>query len=155
MIWVDGSETDPKLFSGEELVEKLALEMYDDREHWSECSEFIQNALYIIDFDTVTNMEGFPTPYFGYFSSEEYERIINAFQAIGDNNDADILSEALRLDTYYQKLLGIAEDENERSKIYDEFIEKLDGSEKRLYLNTEFDMWALLYRYIDENIGKL
>ncbi|MDE5582959.1 MAG: DMP19 family protein [Ruminococcus sp.] len=155
MIWVDGSEIDPKQFSGEELCGKLALEMWADCEHWSKCAEFIQNALFIIDFDTVTNMEGFPTPYYGYFTSEYYSQIIKAFHAIGDNKDADILTEAGRLDSYYQKILDSTEDENESDKIYDEFSEKIDELEKKLYLNTEFDMWALLYKYIDEHIGKL
>lgn len=155
MIWVDGSEIDLKQFSGKELCEKLALEMWVDREHWLKCAEFIQNALFIIDFDTVTNMEGFPTPHYGYFTSEYYSQIIKAFHAIGDNKDADILTEAGRLDSYYQKILDSTEDENEYDKIYDEFSEKIDELEKKLYLNTEFDMWALLYKYIDEQIGKL
>ena len=155
MIWVGGSEIDPKQFSGEELCEKIALEMYADRERWSKCAEFIQNALFIIDFDTVTTMEGFPTPYYGYFTSEYYSQIIKAFYAIGDNKDADILTEAIRLDSYYQKILDSIEDENESDKIYDEFSEKIDELEKKLYLNTEFDMWTLLYEYIDEQIDKL
>ena len=129
--------------------------MWDHREHWSECEEFIQNALFIIDFDTVTNMEGFSTPYDGYFTSEEYLGIIKAFQAIGDNNDANILAEALRLDSYYQRMLDSTEDENKSDEIYDEFSEKLDDLEKDLYLFTEFDMWTLLHKYIDEQIRKL
>lgn len=155
MIWVDGNEIDPKQFSGEELCQKLALEMWVDREQWSKCPEFKQNALFIIDFDTVINMEGFSTPYYGYFTSEYYSQIIKAFHAIGDNKDADILTKAGRLDSYYQKILDSTEDENESDKIYDEFSEKIGELEKELYLNTEFDMWALLYKYIDEQIGKL
>lgn len=83
MKWIDGNEIDMKQFSGERLCEKLALEMWDHREHWSECDEFIQNALFIIDFDTVTNMEGFSTPYDGYFTSEEYLGIIKHFKLSG------------------------------------------------------------------------
>lgn len=155
MIWIDGSEIDTKQFSGESLCKRLALEMWDHRENWSECAEFIQNAIFIIDFDTVTNMEGFSTPYDGYFTSEQYSGIIKAFQAIGDHNDANILKEALRLDLYYQRNLDSTEDENKSDEIYDEFSEKLEDLEKVLYLNTDFNMWALLYKYIDEQIGML
>ena len=69
--------------------------------------------------------------------------------------DADILIEAGRLDSYYQKLLDCKEDRNEFDRIFDEFSDKLDELEEELYLNTEFDMWTLLYNYIHEQIGKL
>ena len=155
MIWVDGSDIDPRQFSAEELCEKLALEMYKHRENWSKCDEFIQNALFIIDFDTVTNMEGFSTPSFGYLASEYYSQIIRAFRAIGDDSDADIIAEAGRIDPYYKKILDSTKDKYEYEKIDDEFNEKIDKLENKLYLNTGFDMWTLLYKYIDEQIGKL
>ncbi|MBR1738623.1 MAG: hypothetical protein IJ736_16735 [Firmicutes bacterium] len=158
MKWVDGSEIDPKEFSGEELCEKLAGEMWDCREKWNECAEFIQNALRIIDFDTVICMEGFSTPYNNYFSAEEYSKIIEAFQAIGDNNDADILTEASKLDIHYQNLLNSAKnknDKNEFDKIYYEFSEKIDELGNKIYINKNFDIWNLLYRYLDKQISEM
>jgi hypothetical protein len=66
MRWIDGSEIDIKQFSGEELCEKIGSEMYATyKENWFKCAEFIQNAIFVIDFDTVLNMEGFPTPHYG------------------------------------------------------------------------------------------
>ncbi len=156
MRWVDGSEIDLKQFSVDDICKKLSLEMWDnDREQWLKCAEFIQNALFIIDFDTVANMEGFSTPYDGHFTAEYYSKIIKAFRAIGDNNDADILTEASHLDSHYQKLLDSTEDENECDKIYDEFCEKIADLGKKLYLNTDFNLWTLLYEYLDEQIRKL
>ena len=153
MKWIDGSELDLKQFSGEQLCEKLALEMYgNDREKWFECDDFIQNALFIIDFDSESNMEGFSTPYIGNFTSDYYEKIINAFRAIGDDNDADILSEALRLDAHYTKLLKEINSKSEFEAVYNEFCGKLDELEKGLYLNTDFNMWALLYDYVEKHI---
>ena len=68
MKWIDESEIDLRQFSGEELCEKLALEMYEsDQEKWFECENFIQNALFILDFDTVSNMKGFPRRLTGIF----------------------------------------------------------------------------------------
>ena len=151
MRWLDGSEMDFRQLLGEELCEKLALEMYDyDREQWFECDEFIRNALLIIDFDTEITMEGFATPYNGNFSNDYYCRIVDAFRAIGDDGDADILSEALRVDSHYTKLLEGAGDGYDT--IYDEFCDKLDELEKGLYLNADFDMWAMLYEYLEKHI---
>lgn len=155
MKWLDGREKELKCFSGEELCEKLSQEMWDyDYEQWEKCAECIRNTLYIIDFDTVINMEGFPTPHYGYFSHEYFLKIIKAFRDIGDNNDADILTDALYIDSYYQKIFDNTEDKNEFDKIYDEFSEKIDVLENKLYLNTDFDVWSLLYKYLDEQIKK-
>ena len=78
----------------------------------------------------------------GYFTAEYYSQIIKAFQAIGDKKDADILIEAGRLDSYYQKLLDCKEDKNEFDRIYEEFSDKLDELEED-YTNEEFtDMEA-------------
>lgn len=155
MKWIDGNESDFKQFSGEQLCEKLALEMYKyDREQWFECDVFIQNALFIIDFDSESNMEGFSTPYIGNFTSDYYSKIIHAFRVIGDNHDADILSEALCLDSHYTNLLNDIDNEEESNIIYDEFCDKLDELEKKLYLNTDFDMWTLLYEYLEKHIRK-
>ncbi len=156
MRWIDGNEIDVKGFSVDEICKKLSLEMYDnDRAQWLKCDEFIQNALFIIDFDAVTNMEGFSTPYDGYFTAEDYSKIIKAFRAIGDDKDADTLTEASHLDSHYQTLLDSTEDEDESDKIFDEFCEKIEKLGEGLYLNTDFDMWALLYEYLNKQIRKL
>lgn len=153
MRWLDGSDIDLIQFSGEELCEKIAADMYkNDKELWFKCADFIQNALFIIDFDAVINMEGFPTPYYGYYTSEYYSKIIKAFKAIGAINDANIITEAGQIDSYYQGHLDSAKGTHKWNKIYDEFSEKLDRLEKRLYTNTDFDIWTLLYNYIEEQI---
>ena len=153
MKWLDGSDINIKQFSGEDLCEKIGSEMYNNKnKNWFECADFIQNAILIIDFDTVINMEGFPTPSYGYFSKDYYTRIIEAFQAIGDAKDAKIINEAGNIDSYYQTLLDNTDNEAERSKIYNEFSEKLNKLEQDLYLNTDFNIWELLYAYLDKQI---
>jgi len=155
MKWIDGNKIELTGLSGEEICEKLALEMYDYKyEQWEECEECLQTALYIIDFDTVTNMEGFPTPYYGYFSNEYYLKIIKAFRDIGDNNDADILTEAFHIDLHYQKIFDSIEEKKEFGKIYDEFSDKIDALEKKLYINTDYDVWSLLYKYLMVQINR-
>ncbi len=155
MKWLDGGEINIKQFSGEDLCEKIGFEMYKNyNKNWFECADFIQNAILIIDFDTVINMEGFPTPHYGYFSKDYYTRIVEAFQAIGDVKDARIINEAGNIDSYYQTLMNNTDNEDERSKIYNEFSDKLDKLEQELYLNTDFNMWELLYSYLDKQISK-
>lgn len=156
MKWVDGSEIDIKQFTGESLCEKLALEMWKNGEElWLQCPGFIQNALYILAFDTETNMEGFSTPCDGNITPENYARMIGAFRAIGDGQDAGVLEAALSLDAQYQQQLGQAEDDADTDAIHEVFSDKLDELEQQLYLNTDFDMWALLYAYLDTQIGGL
>lgn len=156
MKWFDGSELDVKQFTGEALCEKLSLEMWDsDSEQRAEFPAFMQDAMCIIDFDTTTNMEGFSTPYFGEYTPEYYARIIAAFRAIGDTQDADILAEALRLDAQYQEMIGNAADDAESDRLYDELSDKLGELEPGLYLNTDADMWAMLYRWLNENLQKM
>ena len=156
MIWLDGSEINIKQFSGEGLCEKIGSEMYgNDNKNWFKCADFIQNAILIIDFDTVINMEGFPTPHYGYFSNDYYMRIIKAFQTIGDVEDAEILAKAGEIDSEYQKLLDNTDNKDKRNKLYDEFSEKLDLLEQKLYLHTDFPIWEMLYAYLDDEIKKL
>ena len=156
MKWFDGSELDVKQFTGEALCEKISLEMWDsDSEQRAEFPDFIQHAMCIIDFDTITNMEGFSTPFFGEYIPEYYAQIIAAFRAIGDTQDADILAEALRLDAQYQEMSDNAADAAEADRLYNELSGKLGALEPGLYLKTDADMWGMLYRYLGENLQKL
>ena len=150
MRWVNGSEIDLTPLSGNEICEKLALEMWDCREQWQHCAVFLQNAMLIIDFETVTDMEGFSTPFDGYFSDEEYSRIIEAFRAVGSSIGADILTEALNIDLQYRKLFDSTEDKNKADKLYEEFCERIENLGRKFYRNSEPDIRALLYKYLYE-----
>ena len=153
MKWLDGSELDLTQFTGKTLCEKLAVEMYEySKEKWHACDDFIQDVLYVTDFDTVSNMEGFSTPYDGYFTVDDYTRIIHAFRAIGDHHDADLLTEALRLDADYTEQLGGIEDEDEAETVYEAFCNQTEALEQELYLNTGFDIWAMIYQYLESHI---
>ena len=142
MKWLDGNYIDIKKFSGEELCEKISLELWDyERSEWFEFDDFIQTALFLIDFDTELCMEGIFTclensicNYLPY--------IIKAFRTIGDNEDAEILSEIYRLACHAHELS-------------EEISGEIERLESKLYLNTGFDMWKLLYDYLDRRISEL
>ena len=132
MKWLDGSELRPEEFTGETLCEKLALELFRyDYQNWLACSEFVQNAAFLIAFDTELAMEGI----FGFLENSvgQYApNIIQAFRAVGDNQDADILA----------RICTLSEEET------------ISQLENQLYLNTDFDIWNLLYQYLDKSLEK-
>lgn len=158
------NHTDIKRFSGVQLCNKLSIEMWDsDRSEWTEFADFIQTALFLIDFDTEMNMEGifsFLENSVGHYAPN----IIKAFRDIGDCKDADILSEICRLappdiirgeflnGDYNEYDISVFDDVHELSE---EISEKIEILESQLYLNSGFDMWQLLYDYLDKRISEL
>lgn len=90
--------------------------------------------------------------------------IIKAFRDIGDCKDADILSEICRLappDVIRGEFLNGDFNEYDISafddvhELSEEISEKIEILESQLYLNSGFDMWQLLYDYLDRRISEL
>lgn len=160
----DRNDTDIKQFSGVELCERLSRVMWkSERSEWLECADFIQTALFLIDFDTELNMEGifsFLENSIGHYAPN----IIKAFRDIGDDKDANILSEICRLappDLIRGEFLNGDYSEYDISafddihELNEEVLEKIEILESQLYLNSGFDMWQLLYDYLDRRIEEL
>lgn len=163
MKWIDGKGIDIKQFSGRELCEKLSRELWHSkRSQWPECADFIQTAAFLIDFDTELTMEGiftFLENSIGHYAPN----IINAFRAIGDDKDAEILAEICRLappDVMRGEFLDGDHNEYDIScfdddhELSEEIEEKIGKLEKQLYLNTGFDIWEPLFDYLDREIAK-
>ncbi len=164
MIWVDGNEIDIRLFTGKEICEKLLADLWSsDYEQWLKCADFIQAASFLIAFDTELAMEGiftFLVNTIGHYAPN----IIRAFRVIGDNSDADTLEEICRLappDLMRDDFLANNSQEyditvfNNDHELKEETADMIEELEKQLYLNSGFDMWELLYKYLDEQIEKL
>ena len=163
MKWIDGNQFDITQFSGEKICKKLSLELWEsERSQWLECDELIQIPAFLIAFDTELTMEGIFT--FLENSLGHYAlHIIHAFQAIGDEHDAMILSEICRLawpDILRKEFLDSNLQEYDISSFHDnhelnpEMIDKIEELESQLYLNTDFDMWSLLFQFLDSEIDK-
>ena len=163
MKWIDGNELDITQFSGEQICEKLSLELWKfEYSQWLKCDELIQIPAFLIAFDTELTMEGIFT--FLENSLGHYAlHIIHAFQAIGDEHDAMILSEICRLacpDILRKEFLDSNLQEYDISSFHDnhelnpEMIDKIEELESQLYLNTDFDMWSLLFQFLDSEIEK-
>lgn len=163
MRWIDGNEINIKQFTGETLCEKLATELWrNDYSQWLECADFIQTASFLIAFDTELTMEGiftFLENSIGHYTPN----IIKAFRAIGDNGDADTLEEICRLaspDVMRGEFLSGEYKEydmttfNNNHELTEEAEARITELDKQLYLHSGFDIWSLLFSYLDRHISK-
>lgn len=164
MQWIDGSEIDLKNCTSESLCGKLATEIWDyEREEWLGWPEFIQVASFLIAFDTELTMEGiftFLENDIGHYAPE----IIRAFRLIGDNDDADILEKICQYvppDIMRGELLKGDQQEYEITsfdsdhELKEEVVERIVELSTKLYLYTDYDIWELLFQFMDEQIGML
>ena len=161
MRWIDGSDINIKNMTGETVCEKLTQELWNyERSQWLKFDDFIQNAAFLIDFDSELQMEGiftFLENSIGHYAPN----IIEAFRAIGDNNDADILYEICTLappDIMRGEFLKKDYQEydissfNDDHELCEEIADKIEKLESKLYLNTGFNIWRLLFHYLDSHI---
>lgn len=161
MRWIDGNEINIKQYTGELLCEKLATEMWNnDIEQWLNCDDFIQVACFLIDFDTELTMGGiftFLENSIGHYAPN----IIQAFRAIGDNKDADILEKICHYapsDIMRAEFLNGSHQEYEitsfgsEHKLSNETVKIIGELAENLYIHTDFDIWELLFKYLDEQI---
>ena len=163
MRWIDGTDLDIKQFTGETLCEKLAMELWGNSyDQWLECDNFIQTASFLIAFDTELTMEGiftFLENSIGHYAPH----IIQAFRTIGANSDADALEEICRLappelmrseflnGDHQEYEITTFQDDHEMTEEVEERIIELN---EQLYLNSGFDIWKPLFRYLDEQMEK-
>ena len=164
MKWIDGTRINIKLYTGQSLCEKLAVEMWNYKtEQWLKWADFIQVACFLIDFDTELTMGGiftFLENSIGHYSPN----IIQAFKMIGDNHDADILEKICSYalpDTMRDEFLKGNHQEyeitsfNSDHELNREVVEIIEELNQKFYLYTDFDIWELLYKYLDEQITML
>lgn len=166
MQWIDGSEIDIKQYTDESLCEKMSLEMCNcgcDMEQHTNWADFIQVAYFIIAFDTELTMEGifsFLENSIGHYTPQ----IIQAFRAINDDNDADILAEICTLcppDIMRSEFLVGSHQEyeitcfNANHELKEEIADRIVELSRKLYLNTDFDIWKLLFSFVENKIAAL
>ena len=163
MKWIDGSEINMKQFTGETLSEKLAVELHDyDYIQYLTWADFLQVAAFLIEFDTELSINGI----FGFFENSighYFPNIIQAFRAIGDDNDADTLEEICRLappDSMRTEFIRNISQEYEITSFHDnhemaeEVEEQISRLSEQLYLYGGFDIWPLLFKYLEEHISE-
>ena len=91
-------------------------------------------------------------------------QIIQAFREIGDDNDANILEEICTLcppDIMRGELLDSSHQEyeitsfNEDHELKEDIVERINELAGNLYLKTDFDIWKLLFDFVDRKIEAL
>ncbi|MBR1527681.1 MAG: DUF4375 domain-containing protein [Oscillospiraceae bacterium] len=160
MKWIDGSQIDRNTLTGETVCEKLTQELWEyDRSQWLNWPDCFQTAAFLIDFDTELQMEGiftFLENSIGHYAPE----IIKAFRTIGDEKDAEILSEICRL-APPDVVRGESSDNHQEYEISsfqedhalcEETVNKIEALENQLYLNTDSDIWQMLFAYLDSQL---
>lgn len=139
MKWFGGEELDVKTLGGEQLAAEISDNMYSMTadENIFDFPEFVQTAYFLIDFDTEFAMEGI----FGILEnsiSENIPRIIEAFERIGDKTDKELL----------EKIAALANGKSFDDEKADLIKELANG----FYINSGFDMWSLLFNYLDREL---
>ena len=95
----------------------------------------------------------------GHYAPE----IIKAFRTIGDTEDAEILSEICRLappdsirgevsETHQEYEISSFQEEH---ILCEETVNQIEALESQLYLNTDSDIWPMLFAYLDSQIQLL
>lgn len=162
MRWIDGSDIDVTKYTGESLCTVLADTLWKQGvEGWLRCADFIQDACFLIAFDTELTMEGiftFLENSIGHYAPN----IIRAFRNIGDDADADVLAEICQIappDLMRGEFLDSNPQEYELSsfdadhELTDEAAEEIEALSGKLYLKSGLDIWPLLFKYLDEQIA--
>lgn len=150
MLWLDGSRIDINQYTGEMFCEKLADEMWAyDVKQWLACAEFIQTACFLIAFDTELAMEGIGT-FLENALGQVVLPIIQVFRAVGAQKEADTLEAIFQYappDARREKFLAAVLQDDAAVE------EAVKRHAEKFYLYPDFDIWSLLYRYLDEQIA--
>lgn len=118
----------------EKIIENMA-EIYNipiDKEDLVKYPQFIQDIIFIIDYDTELSMNGI----LGFLknSTNKYlPQTITALKNIGAYTDVEVLKKISSFDTYKN-------------------INDIESLSEKIYLYNDFDIWKLLEEYVEREI---
>ena len=121
----------------EDIIESMA-EIYNipiDREDLVKYPQFIQDIIFIIDYDTELSMNGI----LGFLknSTNKYlPQTITALKNIGADTDVEVLKKISSFDTYKN-------------------INDIESLSEKIYLYNDFDIWKLLEEYVKREIKNM
>lgn len=135
MNFIDAALANQNNLSNDDFLQAMA-DIYNEPEVWDILEtypQYIQDVLYIIDYDTELQMEGLD----GVLNcmSENYPKIYKALNNVGALDEAHILQEARCLDI-------------ESDNYYEEIVRL----ENQTALNNDYEsFWDLVRNYIGKN----
>lgn len=106
-----------------------------DREDLVKYPQFIQDIIFIIDYDTELSMNGI----LGFLknSTNKYlPQTITALKNIGADTDVEVLKKISSFDTYKN-------------------INDIESLSEKIYLYNDFDIWKLLEEYVKREIKNM
>lgn len=139
MNFIDTALTNQCDLSDDDFLQAMA-DIYQEPEVWKilhKYPQYIQDVIYIMDYDTKLQMEGLESVLDGSLS-EKYDKIHTALLNCGALEEAHVLEEARRLNT-----LSDAYD--------DDYYEQMELLESRTALHNDYDHFGELVR---KYIGK-
>ncbi len=158
MKWLDGTAL-PAEGTADALLECIADTVYDfSREQWLAAEMPVRTACFLLDFDTELQMEGIFTCLENTVG-EYLPEVIAAFARIGDETDADLLREIVRIappEILRGEMLGADHAEyditcfDDDHELTDEAAARIEALEAQLYLNTGRDLYEMLKSYIEK-----
>lgn len=141
MNFIDKAVRDKAHMSPDDFLQAMA-DIYKEPEVWKildKYPQFIQDVIYIIDYDTILQMEGLDS--FVCDKEENVDHTITALNNCGAANEANILIDA--------KNFSLNDDLEE-----DDYYEKISALEKEtaLYNDDKYEVfWDCVRRYIEMN----
>lgn len=140
MNFIDKAIENKDHMSPDDFLQAMA-DIYEEPEVWKvleKYPQFIQDVIYIIDYDTILQMEGLD--FFISYEEQNFDKTVTALINCNVIEEADILKKA--------KI--IATDNNLEA---DERIEKIEELKKEtaLYNGKYDDFWDCVRNYIEMN----
>ena len=140
MNFIDKAMENKDHMSPDDFLQAMA-DIYEEPEVWKvleKYPQFIQDVIYIIDYDTILQMEGLD--FFISYKEQNFDKTVTALINCNVIEEADILKKA--------KI--IATDNNLEA---DERIEKIEElkEETALYNGKSDDFWDCVRNYIEKN----
>lgn len=147
MNFIDTALANQNNMSDDEFLQAMA-DIYHEPEVWKilhTYPQYIQDVIYIIDYDTELQMEGLNSVLEGPMS-EKYSQIHTALVNCGALQEAHILEEARQLSTDSSEY----EDDNEYEE--DDYYERMCELEEKTALHNDYEQfWDLVRSYIGKN----
>lgn len=138
MNFIDTTLADQCSMSDDEFLQAMA-DIYHEPEVWEilhKYPQYIQDVIYIIEYDTELRMEGLESVLEGPMS-EKYGKIHTVLLNCGALEEARILEEA-------RHLIGDSDEYDD-----DDYYEQMEALESRTALHNDYDhFWDLVRNYI-------
>ena len=140
MNFIDKAIENKNQMSSDDFLQAMA-DVYEEPEVWKvleKYPQFIQDVIYIIDYDTILQTDGLD--FFISYNEENFDNTVTALINCNATEEADILKKA--------KI--IAADDNLETDERIEKIGELEG-ETALYNGQYDDFWDCVRNYIEMN----